>query len=318
MNAPVLSGRVLALLALVLLVVPLFLSRFGVYIATELLIWGLFAVSLDLLLGYTGLPSFGHAVFFGVPAYAFSIVLLRQDSFALAIVAALLAVVLLAVLVGYFALRTGGTGYIIVTLLASFAFFTFVLAATGLTGGEDGLLLPRNRSFAALPPKLAYAIVAVVAVACYLAARALVRSNFGLLLLAIKSNERRVEALGYDVNAVKLLVTLASALIAGIAGVLYALLVRTLSADLVGPALSTEVVIWVLLGGLQTLFGPVLGAALFMSLKQILSTSTWYPLLLGLSFVAMVLWAPRGVVSLFRFRRRAPAVQPSATSESLQ
>lgn len=112
--------------------------------------------------------------------------------------------------------------------------------------------------------------------------------------------------------------TLASALIAGIAGVLYALLVRTLSADLVGPALSNEVVIWVLLGGLQTLFGPVLGAALFMSLKQILSTSTWYPLLLGLSFVAMVLWAPRGVVSLFRFRRRAPAVQPSSPSGSLQ
>lgn len=295
----------------ILLVVPLFLEGYSVFLATELLIWALFAVSLDLLLGYTGLPSFGHAVFFGVPAYAFGMVLVRQDSLALAVLAGYCAVAVVALLVGYFALRTGGTGYIIVTLLASFAFFTFVLTATGLTGGEDGLRLPRDRSFAALDPRLAYGIVASVSLLLFLLARWVVRSNVGHLLAAIRSNERRVQAMGYHVDAAKLLVTLVSAFIAGTAGMLYALLSRTLSAELVGPALSTEVVIWVLLGGVQTLVGPIVGAAAFMGLKQLLSSTTWYPLLLGLVFIAIVLWAPRGLVSLLA--RRAPR-HPSPTT----
>lgn len=111
--------RVLALSVLV--VVPFVLRDYGLFIATELLVWALFAVSLDLLLGYTGLPSFGHAVFFGLPAYALGIMLVRQDSFALALFAGYAAVLVAAAVIGYFALRTGGTGYIIVTLLASFA-----------------------------------------------------------------------------------------------------------------------------------------------------------------------------------------------------
>ena len=289
--------------AVILLLCPLMLNEFGLYLASELLIWGLFAVSLDLLIGYTGLPSFGHAAFFGVPAYVFGIVLLRMDSFALAIGSAFVAVGLLALVIGFFATRTGGTGYIIVTLLASFALFTFVLVATGLTGGEDGLLIAKENSLSALPAWQAYLAIAAVFVVVFVLVRALVRSNFGLLLLAIKANERRVEALGYNVDRIKIQITIISGAVAGTAGILYALFARTLSADLVGPALSTEVVIWVLLGGLQTLVGPVLGAALFMSLKQILSATTWYPLLLGLVFIAMVLWAPRGMVSL------APAVK---------
>jgi ABC-type branched-subunit amino acid transport system permease subunit len=139
----------------------------------------------------------------------------------------------------------------------------------------------------------------------FLLARGLVRSNFGLLMLAIKSNERRVQAIGYNVDAIKVLVTLISAMMAGTAGMLYALLTRTLSAELVGPALSTEVVIWVLLGGVQTLVGAVIGTIAFISLKQALSDTNWYPMVLGLLFVAVVAWAPRGLVSLLPFRRRA-------------
>lgn len=167
-----------------------------------------------------------------------------------------------------------------------------------MTGGEDGLSIPRVKSFSALSPREAYAIVAVVTLTMYLLARMLVRSSVGHLLLAIKGNEQRVQALGYNVDSAKLLVTLVSAFIAGTAGMLYVLLTRTLSAELVGPALSTEVVIWVLLGGVQTLFGPIVGAAAFMTLKQLLSATTWYPLLLGLVFIAIVLWAPKGLVSL--------------------
>ena len=288
--------RVLALSVLV--VVPFVLRDYGLFIATELLVWALFAVSLDLLLGYTGLPSFGHAVFFGLPAYALGIMLVRQDSFALALFAGYAAVLVAAAVIGYFALRTGGTGYIIVTLLASFALFTLALTVTGVTGGEDGLSIPRVKSFSALSPREAYAIVAVVTLTMYLLARMLFRSSVGHLLLAIKGNEQRVQALGYNVDSAKLLVTLVSAFIAGTAGMLYVLLTRTLSAELVGPALSTEVVIWVLLGGVQTLFGPIVGAAAFMTLKQLLSATTWYPLLLGLVFIAIVLWAPKGLVSL--------------------
>jgi branched-chain amino acid transport system permease protein len=300
------SGLIAVAIALVsLAVLPVFLEEYGLYLVTELLIWATLAVSLDLLLGYTGLPSFGHAVFFGVPAYVFGMVLIHQGNIAIAVVAGYSAVLVTAALVGYFATRTGGVGYIIVTLLASYALFTFVHTATQWTGGEDGLLLPRSQSFAAISPKQAYCIVAVITGSMFLLARGLVRSNFGLLMLAIKSNERRVQAIGYNVDAIKVLVTLISAMMAGTAGMLYALLTRTLSAELVGPALSTEVVIWVLLGGVQTLVGAVIGTIAFISLKQALSDTNWYPMVLGLLFVAVVAWAPRGLVSLLPFRRRA-------------
>jgi branched-chain amino acid transport system permease protein len=287
-----------ALVAATLIVLPLALHDYGLYLATEILIWATLAVSLDLMLGYTGLPSFGHAVFFGVPAYAFAIVLVRYDSIAIALVAGYIAVFAIAALVGYFATRTGGSGYIIVTLLASFVLYTFVMTATKLTGGEDGLLIPRSRSFAVLSPVETYCLIAVIVSAMFVGARLLVRSNFGLVLLAIKSNEGRVHPMGYNVDAVKLTVTLISAAMAGTTGMLYALLTRTLSAELVGPALSTEVVIWVLLGGVQTLIGSVIGAAVFVALKQLLSATTWYPLILGFLFIAVVCWAPRGLASL--------------------
>jgi branched-chain amino acid transport system permease protein len=307
-------------LVLSALSLPLCLGDFGLYVASELLIWGLFAASLNLLLGYTGLPSFGHAVFFGAPAYAFGIVLLRFDSFAWAIATALALVLILAVVVGYFATRTGGTGYIIVTLLSSYAFFTFVQVATSLTGGEDGLLLPIRSSFSALPPWTSYLIVASLTSLLFLLMRWLVKSNYGLVMLAIKANEQRVETLGYNVDRIKIQVTVMAGVVAGVAGALYALLARTLSPEIVGPALSTEAVIWVLLGGLQTTLGPFLGAAIFMALKQIFSSTNWHPLVLGLVFIAMVLWAPRGLMSLrdaFRSRHDQANIQKEIKNEAV-
>lgn len=297
-----LSARVVLIVAALLL--PLGFGSFGLYVASELLIWGLFAASLNLLLGYTGLPSFGHAVFFGVPAYVFGIVLMHVHSLALACAVALIVVMLVALLVGFFATRTGGTGYIIVTLLSSYAFFTFVQVATQWTGGEDGLSVPRSLSFAVLSPWVAYLIIAGVTAALFALMRWLVTSNYGLLLLAIKANEKRVETLGYNVNNIKIQVTVLSGVIAGVAGVLYALLARMLSPEIVGPALSTEAVIWVLLGGMQTALGPFLGAAIFMVLKQVFSATDWLPLILGLVFIGMVLWAPKGLVSLDSAFRR--------------
>jgi branched-chain amino acid transport system permease protein len=301
-NFPISTRAILMVAALLL---PLGFGSFGLYVASELLIWGLFAASLNLLLGYTGLPSFGHAVFFGVPAYVFGIVLMQTHSLALACTAALIVVMVVALLVGYFSTRTGGTGYIIVTLLSSYAFFTFVQVATNWTGGEDGLYLPKSLSFAVISPWMAYLIIASVTLALFALMRWLVTSNYGLLLLAIRANEKRVATLGYDANRVKIQVTVLSGLIAGVAGVMYALLARTLSPAIVGPALSTEAVIWVLLGGLQTSLGPFLGAAVFMALKQVFSATEWHPLVLGLVFIGMVLWAPRGLMSLGSVFRRA-------------
>lgn len=289
--------------ALIVLCVPLILPTYYKYLATELIIWGLLAISLDLLIGYTGLPSFGHAVFFGVPAYAFAIVATRSSSLALAILAAMVAVIVITTLVGYFATKTGGVGYIIVTLLCSFAFFIIALAWTPMTGGENGLYVPEKFSFAGLPSDARYAAVALIGVSIWALAAKLVGSSYGLVLLGIKANERRMQAMGYNTERFKFQITVVSGAIAGIAGVLYALVVRTLSADLVGPELSTEIVIWVLLGGVQTLIGPVVGAALFISLKQILNTLTAYPIFLGLLFVAVVAWAPKGLIKL-RIPRR--------------
>lgn len=305
MNFTTLPLPVRVIIIVAALLLPLAFGSFGQYVFSELLIWGLFAASLNLLLGYTGLPSFGHAVFFGVPAYVFGIVLMHSHSLVLACVIALVVVMLVALLVGFFATRTGGTGYIIVTLLSSFAFFTFVQVATQWTGGEDGLSLPRSLSFAVLSSWAAYLIIAGVTLALFAVMRFIVTSNYGLLLLAIRANEKRVETLGYNVNKVKIQVTVLSGIVAGVAGVLYALLARMLSPEIVGPALSTEAVIWVLLGGLQTSLGPFVGAAIFMVLKQVFSSTDWLPLALGLVFIGMVLWAPRGLVSLESVFRRA-------------
>ncbi len=292
-NRPV----VIIVVALAMLA-PFFLPDYYKYLATELIIWGLLAISLDLLIGYTGLPSFGHAVFFGVPAYVFGIVAARSDSLALALLSAVLGIAFIGCFVAYFATKTGGVGYIIVTLLGSFALFIVALTWTSMTGGENGLYVPEKHSLAALAPNVRYAIVAAVGLSILGAAAKLVSSGYGLVLLGIKANERRMQAMGYDTERYKFQITVVSAAIAGVAGVLYALVVRTLSADLVGPELSTEVVIWVLLGGIQTLVGPVVGAGLFISLKQILNTLTAYPILLGLLFVAVVAWAPTGLIKI--------------------
>jgi branched-chain amino acid transport system permease protein len=289
---------ILAAFAFAVLLMPFFLPMYFKYLATELIIWGLLAISLDLLIGYTGLPSFGHAIFFGIPAYVFGIVATRTDSISLGICAAIGAVVAVATLVGYFGTKTGGVGYIIVTLLCSFAVFIIALSWTAVTGGENGLYVPAELSLARVPPDARYAIVALIGVALWALAAKLVGSSYGLVLLGIKANERRMQAMGYNTERFKFQITVMSGMIAGVAGVLYALLVRTLSADLVGPELSTEIVIWVLLGGVQTLLGPVFGAALFISLKQVLNSIAAYPIVLGLLFVAVVAWAPKGLVAL--------------------
>lgn len=293
----------IVVLAAAAILVPLVLPPYYRYLATELVIWGLLAISLDLLIGYTGLPSFGHAVFFGVPAYAFGIVALRSESILFAILAGVVAIAVVSVLVGFFATRTAGVGYIIVTLLCSFAVFIIAFVWTELTGGENGLYLPERLSMAPLTSEVRYLVVISIAVLVWALLARLAKSGFGLVLLGIRANEQRMQSMGYNTKRFKFQVTIISGAIAGVAGILYALNVRTLSAELVGPELSTEIVIWVLLGGMQTLLGPAVGAALFISLKQILTTVTAYPIFLGLLFVAVVVWAPQGLVRL-RFPRR--------------
>jgi len=303
MVRPRAESRYLLSLAAIALLLPFFLPPYYKYLATELIIWGLLAISLDLLIGYTGLPSFGHAVFFGVPAYVFGIVAVRSDSFGLAVLSAIAGMGVVSAVVGYFATRTGGVGYIIVTLLCSFAVFILTFVWTPVTGGENGLYVPEKFSMAAWSADARYALVAAIGVGVWWLAAKLVGSGYGLVLRGIKANEQRMQAMGYNVQRAKFQITVVSGAIAGLAGLLYAVVVRTLSADLVGPELSTEIVIWVLLGGAQTLLGPVFGAALFISLKQILNTVTAYPMLLGLLFIAVVVWAPTGLINLARGRK---------------
>lgn len=301
----------------VMLLCAFTLPDFYLYSATELIIWALLALSLDLLLGYTGLPSFGQAVFFGVPAYAFALVVTRGGSIALGLAAAVLALAAIALAVAYLATKTGGVGFIIVTLLSSFSAFLIAFTWTDLTGGENGLYVPRAASLGALPAVAQLGIVAAIGVTVWWGCQKLVRSGYGLALQGIKSNEQRLAALGYNTARAKFQITLISASIAGLAGLLYALVDRALSADLVGPELSTEIVIWVLLGGVQTLFGPMLGAVLFVTLKQLLNTFNSYPLVLGLLFVGVVTWAPAGLLSLRLPHRslRRPSADGSTPGE---
>jgi branched-chain amino acid transport system permease protein len=298
MTRPCIRAVVWSSALVIALLLVLGLPHFYQYLAAELIIWALLALSLDLLIGYTGLPSFGQAVFFGVPAYAYALVVLHHGSIVLAVVTAVVALAVVAIAVAYLATATGGVGFIIVTLLASFSVFLIMLAWTSFTGGENGLYVPRAASLAPLPVAVQLIVVALIGIIVWWVCRKVVGSGYGLVLRGIKSNERRLQALGYDTERIKFQITLVSAGVAGIAGILFALVDRTLSVDLVGPELSTEVVIWVLLGGAQTLLGPMLGAALFVTLKQTLNTFNSYPLVLGILFIIVVTWAPSGLLSL--------------------
>jgi branched-chain amino acid transport system permease protein len=324
-----LMPRPMALLLAVLLTTPLWVAHVGLYqyLALEIMIWMLFALGYNLLLGTSGLPSFGHGAFFGIGAYAFG--LLQQRVWAnlwFDLAGAVAVTAALAAFVALFISHRRGIYYALLTIAFGQVFWFVAIKWHTVTGGEDGLLnivrpvLPLGFAEPSLKSNdaLFYFCFAVFALAVVALWR-LVHSPFGRILTAIKQNEQRAAALGHHVWLYKWLAFVTASAVAGLAGALFAMAQMSAYPNVMSLHNSGFVVMMVLIGGgLVSFWGPVIGALFFILARDLLgaATDTWL-LWYGLLFVAMVLWQPEGVAGAWQaWRRRQRAGRAAAATNA--
>jgi branched-chain amino acid transport system permease protein len=301
-------ARVASLGALIVLAaLPWMLARHQLSILTDLLIFGLFALSLDLIMGYTGMVSFGHAAYFGLGAYGSALLLIHWGPpvpVALVGGAALAAVV--AAPVGWFSTRATGIYFAMLTLAFAQLLYTVAYKWRDLTGGSDGIAgVPKTTLFWGGPslatPTAFYFLVTTCVVLSLLACRALVRSPFGRALQAIRENERRFTSLGQDPRPFKVVVFVVAAFFAGLAGALFAPFRGFASPEVMFWVLSGQALMMIITGGIGTLIGPVIGAMVFILIQEVLSSYTEHWMIFaGLVFVLMVIFLPGGLVGTAR------------------
>jgi branched-chain amino acid transport system permease protein len=306
-----LAGAIAALALFIAL--PEVLRPYYLGLASRMLIFALFAMSLDLLLGYAGLASLGHAAYFGVAAYTIALLILRAgvDS-GIAFPAALCAATVTGMLFAPLALRARGSYFLMITFALAQVVWSIAFGWRSLTNGDDGMpgvtrpdfgwSLDNTTSFY-------YFVLAVVGVAALLLV-AIVKSPFGRALRGIRESESRMQALGYNVWRYQYVAFVLSAFFAGIAGALYAYYNRFVGPEYLYVVQSAEALIMVILGGAGTLLGPAIGAGLIVFLEDFVSSMTeHWVLILGIIYVLVTLFAPRGLIGLyveFRQRRAAP------------
>ena len=287
-----------------------FMSKYYLLLAFDALLFGAVAMSLDLLMGYTGLVSFGHAAFFGLGAYSTAVLLERGvQSIWLCLALAAVVVGLYALVVAYFATTRRGIYFALLTLIFAEVVYTFFryTQAFGGSDGIQGLPAPDLAPGVAMdtPLRIYYVVVVYLALA-YVVCRVLVASHFGRVLVAIRENEDRARFLGYRVQRYKMGVCVISALLTGLAGALYPGRAAYATPDLMHWSISGEFLIMVMIGGLGTLVGPVIGGAFFILLQEKVSSYVqWYFIVIGLVLIFIVLFMPKGLLGLRRVLRPA-------------
>ena len=292
-----------------LAVAPRLLSSYYVGLLTQVLIYAIFAMSLDLLLGYTGLPSLGHAAYFGAAAYTLGLLAQRAGvGFWSALPWAVGAAAAAGALFALLAIRVRGAYFLMITLALGQVLWGIAFRWRELTGGEDGITgvprptLPGGTALSGSAGIHFFALAVFVAVG--LALWVLVRSPFGLALRGIRGSETRMEALGYNVWAYKYLVSVIAAIVAGLAGVLFASYTGFVSPADLSIVTSARVLLMVLVGGAGTLAGPALGAGAIVLLESIVSTQVerWMSVL-GAVYILVVVLCPGGIVGVFQAAR---------------
>lgn len=281
----------------------------------QALIYGMAAASLNFILGYGGMVSFGHAAFFGIGGYVVGILYHHFDSgtrflglipgtdqMLVTLPAAIIVAGLAAALVGALSLRTGGVQFIMITLaFAQMFFFLFVSLKT--YGGEDGIMVRRTNGLPGLNMRdkaTLYWVVLVVAAAYYLFLRRLVQSSFGQVIAGIRQNERRMTAMGISTYRYKLAAFVLSGMGAGLAGALMVNFLRFASPDMLHWTKSGELMVMVILGGVGTLAGPFVGAGALTVIETVLSRITEHWMLpVGILLLAVVLVSRGGLMALF-------------------
>ncbi len=296
--------------ALVLLLLPLVSET---HTPTLLAIWALFALSLGLMWGYAGILSFGHAAYFGLGAYTYAITAMNMGESTAALLLALLLPAFVAAVIGamMFYGRISDVYMGVITLVVTLILFKFMSATAGdayrigdaRLGGFNGipafpiLNVPGDPSLAIYGTPFYYVTV-VCLLGCYLVARWVLASAFGRVLIGIRENEARTELLGYNAPAYKTAIFALTASMAGLAGCLFANWAEIVTPSVFSLGQSAEVIIWVIAGGLGTLIGPMLGAAVLGMLKLLLGQQTLIDnsIVLGAILILVVLLLPRGIV----------------------
>lgn len=305
---PLAFGLLMAALA----AVPFFANLFYQTFLTEIMVWALFAMSFDLIFGYTGLLSFGQALFFGLGGYAVAIPVLKLGlGTGAGLLLSMAVPAAVAAFVGFFSVRLTGIHFVIITIIFALIGSTVGETWSSLTGGADGLVFmppPLDLGVAKLDLmdiRTTYYLVLAVVALSYLFLRRMVRSPLGKVFVAIRENEERARLIGYDVRRYKLLAFVIAGGLSGLAGGLYSLSLKYASATFLHWSISGHAVVYTIVGGAGTLLGPVLGAVLIMSLEHYLvNLLQATDLVVGAVLVSTLLLAPKGIVGFLRGRRK--------------
>lgn len=289
---------------LVLLILPLLIPSYAQSIMTKALIMAILAISLDLLIGYVGLISLGHAAYFGIAAYTTGILAVRFgiNNFWLVAAVAVLMSGLAAMIFGFLALRSSGRSYfLLITLATSQLLNSVVLKWRSMTGGNYGLpgvmrpdlgiswLMSDTTNF--------YYFVLIILIVCFFLLYRIINSPLGHALQGIREDERRMRVLGYNTWAFKYIAFVISAMFAGVAGVLFTYFGGIVAPDYIGALMSFVPLIMVMIGGIGTLFGPVIGAVLIVWVEYFTSiyVPERWPLIEGIIFVAVIMYFREGI-----------------------
>jgi len=303
----------LALAAVVLALLPWFLHDYGLQVAIQALVLGVFAMSFNLLFRNTGLLSFGHAACFGSAGYTTALLVSKlRWNFAATLPLALAAAALVALVIGFFSVRLTKIYFTMLTLAFAQMLWAVAHKWYGFTGGDNGIsgLLPPG--LLGNPKGLYYASLMALAVVCAVI-HVVRRSPAGYTLRAVRDNPARAEAIGISAFEYMVAAFVLSGTLSGLAGFLQVAWQHSVFPDLLYWTTSAEVIIAVILGGSAEFFGPAIGAVVLVVLEAVVRSHTQYwPLALGMVLLAMVLFFPSGVVSLFQRRQRQEAPRAAA------
>jgi branched-chain amino acid transport system permease protein len=289
---------------LFLALLPLSESRFHIFLGTDILIMGLFAVSLNLLLGYTGLVCFGQAAYFGVGAYTCTLLMKKASlAFPIAFLAAPVFGAVAALMIGFFCIQRTKIYFAMLTLAFSQIVWAIVFKWNSLTGGDNGIIGIPFPQHLDSPTRFYYFTLAVV-VCSFGIMREAVNSPFGRMLTTIRENPERTAFIGINVKLFQLLAFMISGFFAAIAGALFAIFNHSIFPDLLFWPQSAEVLIMAILGGMYSFFGPMVGAAVMLYMRMFITSYTQYwPLIMGTILALLLFFFPGGIVGFLQNQR---------------
>jgi branched-chain amino acid transport system permease protein len=304
------KGALIAMgLAVVLILFPFFAPKFQLRMVTEIIILTLFAMTWKMMLNEGGMFSFGHAVYFGLGAYASVLGWLHIPglSFLSGILLGALTSALVAFILGAFLVRMSGTYFALLTLAFNQLIWAIVWKWRDVTGGDDGLgKFPKPDLFGLTMknPVTFYYVALIITGACLYFCWYFTKTPMGNVALSIKSNEERAKFVGFNVQSTKLIFLTMLGFLAGISGALYAQFQEFIATSVIDLGMSTNVLFMAYIGGTGYFWGPLVGSGIFVYLSEYLSSFTdRWELILGLIFIAVVLFAPQGIMGVVRKKK---------------